>query len=173
MSLIIGIADGKHVWMGADSGGSLGDMVIPHRDPKMFKVGPMICGFVGYARAIQAAQYVTPPKSKKDPYKYLNKYTIALQKAVNQAMGNENGDDPVLMGLIGYKGKIYSMDGIFNYSDPYISFNAVGVGSEFVLGYLYNRIRGSKPRDMIDHAFRAAKEFYPIIILPPIITYKK
>ncbi|KKN17732.1 hypothetical protein LCGC14_0962700, partial [marine sediment metagenome] len=58
MTCIVGfIDDGGKAWMGGDSAGVAGHHTHPRRDPKVFRVGPVLIGYTSSFRMGQLLRY--------------------------------------------------------------------------------------------------------------------
>jgi len=156
MSCIVGIVEGKKVWMGAESCASTGDGErVYTKLKKIFKNGPYLIGFVGNVRPGQVIMpNWKPPKDIKDfPDALIERFT---EKG---CIGVDSEDQTTIQGtnfLIAFKNKLYGIliDFQMNEIDTYV---AIGSGSDFATGSLHttNSMKFS-PEKRIKLALEAA-----------------
>jgi ATP-dependent protease HslVU (ClpYQ) peptidase subunit len=173
MTCIVGLLYKGKVYIGADSAGVDSNYNITTRkDPKVFKVGDFIIGFTTSFRMGQILQHsLKLPKPTKQEEKDIFKYmTTKFIEAVRRALkvggftkinsGNEVGGQF----LVGYKGRLFSIESDFQVAESAAHFHAVGCGAEYALGSLHATFNTHEaflpqPKTIIEFALLAASTF--------------
>jgi ATP-dependent protease HslVU (ClpYQ) peptidase subunit len=175
MTCIVGIVDKGNVYMGGDSAGVSGLSVSVRADEKVFSNGPFIMGFTTSFRMGQILRYkFDPPRQTVgvDDMKYMvTDFVDAVRKCFGEnGFGSTNDKSPNAGGtfLVGYNGKLYTVDSDFQVGIPADNYDAVGCGTDLALGALY-ATAGKKPLDRIRIALEAASKFSGGV-LPPFVT---
>ena len=166
MTCIVGLIDGKKVWMGGDSAGVDPDAlsIATCKMPKVFKVGKFVIGFSVSFRMGQLLQYkLKPPKHPPDmdTYEYMVKHFVeAVRRCFGDGGLGNNGDDNNSSGgnfLVGYQGRLFLVLAdytVFESSEPYA---ATGCGGEYAVGALHGASGRSTPEARILKALKAAE----------------
>lgn len=169
MTAVVAIEDTskKTVYMGADSCGIAGLNHTVRDDPKVFINGPFIMAFTSSFRMGNLLNYkVDPPKQsvKQSDIQYMNTDFIDHVREVF----NKNGYGTPASGgtfLVGYNGKLYTVDNDFQIGIPHEKYDAAGCGAPYALGALF-ATKGKKPEERIKIALEAAT-FNSAGVLPP------
>lgn len=170
MTCIVGIGDGKNVWIGGDSAGTNGwlDQTV-RSDVKVFTNGPMVFGFTSSYRMGQLLRYsLTVPKhyaeDETDDMAYLvTKFVDALRKCLKDGgwgLTDNHHDNGAEVGgtfLLGYRGQVYSIQSDFQVAWPTDNIAACGCGENYALGSLHSTT--GKPKQRIQQALDAASRF--------------
>ena len=73
--------------------------------------------------------------------------------------------------LLGYKGKLYVLDGDWNIGEPAENYTALGSGASVAMGAMFATFKASKsmtPKARLEVALQAASE-YMVGISPPFV----
>lgn len=176
MTAIVGLVDDGEVWMGADSAGVAGLSLVVRKDPKVFISGPFIVGFTSSFRMGQIlrfgesgqrlddAKFVRDLQSITDPWEAMVSEVVPwLRKAFKSAgyAETENGKEWGGTFLIGYRGRLFQVEGDFQVGESSHGFDAVGCGQEMALGSLHtSRFKPDwGPQQRVRTALEAAQEF--------------
>lgn len=171
---IVGIAHKGTVWMGCDSMASSAYLKLALKEPKIFRNGDMLFGVCGTVRIRDVIEFTTPPErgeSMTSDREYLvRSYAPTLRNAMKDAGILETVDGIDEWGgamLIGYRGKLYSMEGDFALMEQ--KEWATGSGCEYALGSLFST--SGEPQKRIKTALMAACEYSPSCG-PPLLVAK-
>jgi ATP-dependent protease HslVU (ClpYQ) peptidase subunit len=167
VTCIIGVIDGGKAWVGGDS--ALSDMttheLIACVNQKVFKVGECVIGVSGSARVADAMRYnlETPKHPRRmDPARYMRTYFIdavrdCLRKAGSlQSVHGVDGCEAHV--LIGYRGRLFIIEGDLHIHEALDDYAAVGSGSSVANGALAVS-RGVPPRKRILAALTASERY--------------
>lgn len=161
MSTVVGVVDGKNIWIGADSRASTEDGDIrSNKCKKIFRNGDYLFGFIGSVRGGQILfpEYFSPPKKL-----YELPDAIRLQCSEKGCLGvNENQMSVHACNfLIGYKGKLYEMLIDFQLTEV-PEYSAIGAGCNYAFGSLFTTSKVKEtisPKERVKLAIQAASEF--------------
>ena len=153
MTTIVGITDGTHVYMAADSGVFTNNVVYSQPHPKTFELVPdMLLGYSGSSRVADLIRgWLRPhglskfaPDHDHDhqlsylagPFAHQLRELLKEHGALITSVEKDDNGKELMDGvmLIGWRGKLYSIHsdfGVIESSDPY---HATGAGQEFVYG---------------------------------------
>ena len=165
MTVIVGIAHKKKVWMGADSAAtnSWGELSIISQ-PKIFTRGIIIFGVAGSARASNLLMYrFQPPEPQtNDVDEYMaTDFIDTMRECFKQggvAQEDNNVESVYAQILVGLMGNLYSIDGDFQVCKNAYGYDAIGTGGMIALGSLYSTKKRS-PQARIQVALEAAQEY--------------
>lgn len=178
MTCIVGFTDGKTVYLGGDSAGVAGYNTTVRKDPKVFKNKKFVMGFTSSFRMGDLLKYrfVPPPVKKNIP---LEQYMATdFVDAVRECFRNfaygktESGEQSGGTFLVGYKGRLFTIDSDFQVGENELPFDACGCGQSYAFGSMYNdylRRDLDDPDAIIERALKAAAEFSGGV-LPPFRT---
>ena len=169
MTCIVGIEHNGSVYIGADSAG-VGNIITPRADIKAFfsKNKEFIYGFTSSFRMGQILQhsFTAPERDKKmkDDFEYLVAvYVPALMECMSERGYASVNNNRVSGGtfMLGYRGKLYTIDSDFQVGRSLHGYDPVGCGQEMALGSLYTSTKmGVKdPKKILTLALDAASEF--------------
>ena len=146
MTCVVGIADGKTVWMGADSAMSDGWSIRESKAYKIFKSHGFLIGTTGSLRIRQLLQHGI---NYKELNAISNKYSDKLEFMIKEFIPpvrkifKDNGfseiNNNVEKGgyfLVGFYGELYSIESNFQVVTSKPSYAAIGSGEYFALGSL-------------------------------------
>ena len=174
MTAVVGVVDGSHVWIGADSAGVANWSVVNRKDPKVFRLGPMLVGFTSSFRMGQLIRYSmkAPPEAPpEDPYAYMvSEFVPRLRKCLKRGgfAKVENGREEAGTMLIGYCGHLFEIGEDYQVGEGFDGYAAVGGGYEVALGALYAS-GDHLPADRVKIALEAAAAHH-IGVRPPFVV---
>jgi hypothetical protein len=177
MTCVVSIVENNTVYMGGDSAGIAGLSITIRSDEKVFINGPFIIGITGSFRMSDLLRYkLDPPKQTvhRDDRAYLvTDFVDSLRKCFSV---NGFGDKDATVGgtfLLGYKGKLYSVQKDYQVGLPSTQYDAVGCGSDLALGSLHSTAKMNlKPEQRITMALEAASTF-SAGVAPPFLILKQ
>lgn len=143
MTCIAAIADGKKVYMAADSAGVGGLSLSNRKDPKIYIVKDFMFGFTSSFRMGQLLGHSFKPPARH-PDIPLETYMIttfvdALRDCLKAGgyVTTESGRDSGGVFLVGHMGRLFCLQEDFQVEELTDDFNAVGCGGQIALGALY------------------------------------
>lgn len=160
------IDDAGSVWMGGDSA-ACGDhlSIATRQDPKVFRVGCYLIGFVESFRMGQILQYHlnpdVPPK-RGDLKAFMAREFVPTVRKVLKDHGFarvENTQETFGDFLVGVRGRIFSIHEDLDVGEYHRPFAAIGCGSDLALGSLFTSTRDKSPRRRLQTALQAAATF--------------
>ncbi len=143
MTCIVGIAENGKVYIGGDSAGVAGLSLSVRSDEKVFKNGEFLFGFTTSFRMGQLLRYsFSPPErgEKVEDDKYLVKAFIDSVRSCLKDGGFAATKNSVEEGgtfLLGYRGKLYTVESDYQVAKAADSFAAVGCGDQIAHGSLF------------------------------------
>ncbi len=184
MTCIIGVEHEGVVYMGADSIGLNGwaKDIIAH--DKLFNRAGMLFGCAGNPRMAQILRYQTTfmqqgPDHPDEEYlvrEVVEKARLAFRE--HGFMETENGRDVMTSCfLLGYKGKLYSVENGFQLCRSARQFYALGAGDDFAMGALHATLSQYETwtetliTESIRHALKTAAEL-SAAVAPPFVVEK-
>jgi ATP-dependent protease HslVU (ClpYQ) peptidase subunit len=173
MTCIVGLEHEGDVYIGGDSAGiEVYSLAISGRaDEKVFLTddGNFAMGFAGSFRIGQLLRYalVAPEQGQRqDDMAYMVTYFIDAVRAMQKERGalNKAGDHDVesqdAAFLVGYNGKLYSVEEDFQVGRPIADYAATGCGADIAMGAMYaTRAAMMAPEERITLALAAAAEY--------------
>jgi len=167
MTVIIGLEQDDKVYIGGDGVASAGSLTNKITNPKVFIKKPMIIGFCHSLRMGQLLRYslkIPPHPHGKDAFDYLTTNFISAVQSVLAKNGFFDLDPAKIMScfpfLVGYRGKIYEVNGDFGFIKYEKKYCAIGAGTELALGSLHSTETLIKnPEKRIIMALEAASSF--------------
>lgn len=162
MTCIVGVIQDSKVFIGADSAGVRGLDVWVRKDPKVFKNGEFIIGCTSSFRMIQLLRFsFRPPKmhTDQDVYQYMCVDFVNEVRKCFKEGGFAEIDKYVESGgsfLVGYKGRLFGIEGDFQVSESSDGYNSVGCGESFALAALDALPKEMSAEDKIRRALEIA-----------------
>ena len=185
MSCVVGITDGKTVWMGADSAITFGDYIRTDNIPKLLKVDGVLIGMAGGARAYQILKVLfRPPKRKtrESVYGFIVRFVESMRLCLNgcrhEIQGDDDKDPYFYLFLIGYKGRLFKVDPAFSICEHILGYDAIGEDS-VALGCLYTEwthyggLETHTPDELILRALNAVEAHCGVVRGPMIVETVK
>lgn len=175
MTCIVGIAHKGKIWMGGDSASVCGERIQREALPKVYRRGEYLIGGAGDARIGDLLHYAfkppTLPKHNLDRF-MATRFIPALQKCFEKfsypPADTENGDAFEGNILIGARGHLYNVDGLFAVGRVAEGFDAIGTGADLALGALYASAN-LRPQERLEVALSAAANFCQSVRPPFVI----
>lgn len=172
MTIIVGVCDGRSVWMGADSFAGNGEYVLTGKLPKVWQAAvveaetavqrPILAGSSGDYRAGYLVRLTPLPEDEtEDAYAYIaGPFVDALRKRFQEAgwqklSDGRDGDNDVHV-LVGYRGRLFSIWEDFQAVETVHDYMAIGAAMTVALGSLHST-GGIDSRTRIDMALKAAE----------------
>lgn len=171
MTCIVGIADGRNVWMGGDAAGSSGHHIDVRAHPKVFRLhrhgqDDILVGYTSSFRMGQALQYGWDfpdlPAPRADLMQWM---CTAFIDSVRDRLGaagfkkTDNGEERGGMFMVGVRGRLFTIDSDFQVGEVVDGYNAVGCGDDLARGSLFSTsFEGARlnPTERIERALAAA-----------------
>jgi len=142
MTCIIGFEKGGTVWIGGDSAGTASNMHQRIRkDKKVFVRGEFIFGFCGSFRMGDLLKHtlVLPEvqKGKDDVSFMVNDFVNAIRACFDEE-NKKNGEEKMTpYFLVGFRGKLFNIQGDYQVGQPADGFDAVGSGADIAIGAMH------------------------------------
>lgn len=162
MTCIVGLVQNGHVYMGGDSAGVAGYELVLRRDPKVFRVGPFVIGFTSSFRMGQLLHYklAAPGRTtSQDVAAYMATDFVDAVRTCLQTGGyarKENEEETAGTFLVGYSGRLFTIDSDYQVGESIDNFAAVGCGAQVALGALFATPQ-RPPRERLTTALKAAE----------------
>ncbi len=145
MTCIVGFANEKKMILAGDSAGVGGYDITIRNDPKVFSLkqskGPDV--LIGFTSSFRMGQLLMTMRVPRDdvgqPFGFmLAQFVPAVRKLFAQGgfMSKENGREEGGTFLVGYRGKLFTINGDFQVGEPADQYDAIGCGESFALGAL-------------------------------------
>jgi hypothetical protein len=156
MTCVVGLLDKGTVYMGADSAAVKGTL---------FLNNGFILGFCGSFRMGQILQYhLAPvhPQPGQNTYEYMVTTFIEQVRDCLKQCGFAEIVNEVETGgefLVGFKGRLFSIDNDFHVAEIAHDYVSLGSGSDIAHGSLYSTKSMKRPQDRIKLALQAAEEW--------------
>jgi ATP-dependent protease HslVU (ClpYQ) peptidase subunit len=170
VTCIVGLVEGGVTYIGADSIGSNSYTKTIRKDKKVFKLkdtDKAIIGFTSSFRMGQLLMYANNLLDKRDEDKIDHEYLVT--KFVPEVIQlfekggfsrNESGEKSGGSFLLGFKDRLYSIDGDFQVGENALNYDACGSGEEFAKGSLHSTNGFNLPPEQrVRKALQAASEF--------------
>jgi hypothetical protein len=170
MTCVVGLADGRTVYIGGDSAATTENgRKTPRADPKVFFLGKhLLVGCSGSIRMAQLVQFeLKPPAHKKSDTDYgyiFCRVVSSIRKCLEKGGFKEECAGNL---VAGYRGRLYEIECDFNVArlaDPYC---AIGTGGPIALGAMYATADlGWSPGARITTALEAAERYNTGVAAP-------
>ncbi|WP_323775985.1 hypothetical protein [Leisingera sp.] len=171
MTCIVGIADGRNVWMGGDAAGSSGHRIDVRSHPKVFRLrkhgqDDILIGYTSSFRMGQALQYGWDFPDLPSPRADLMQWMCTdFIDSVRERLGaagfkkTDNGEERGGMFMVGLRGRLFTIDSDFQVGEVVDGYNAIGCGDDLARGSLFSTGHGGgefKPTERVECALAAA-----------------
>jgi hypothetical protein len=162
MTCIAGVVDGQRVVMGADSAGVGGWNLSLRADEKVFVKDKVIVGFTSSFRMGQLLRYafaVPAHTEGMDPFEYMvTSFVTALRTCLEQGgyAQKVNGQETGGTFLVGYRGRLFSVQNDYQVEETICGYNACGCGEQIAVGSLFSST-GKTAEERIKLALTAAE----------------
>lgn len=140
MTCVVGLVEKETVHIGVDSAAVQGWTRRASRVPKVFRRGPFLIGYTTSFRMGQLLQHhldVPPQEAGQDDMEYLVTHFIERVRALLKEKGFTKVEQNTEKGgqfLVGYRGRLYTVESDFQVGEHFDGFEVLGSGSEFALG---------------------------------------
>ncbi len=174
MTCIVGVTLNNKVYIGGDSAGVGGYDLVHRKDEKVFMNRDFLFGFTSSFRMGQLLRYAfSPPpiKENQDVYAYMvTDFIDAVRHCMASGgyMRRENGVEEGGHFLVGYKGRLFHIEGDFQVGEYSEGYASVGCGSSYAMGSMFST-EGMEPEKRIEIALTAAEKFSAGVCGPNII----
>lgn len=164
MTCVVGLVDKGTVYIGVDSAAVQGWTRRKSKVAKVFRRGPFLIGYTTSFRMGQLLQHhldVPPQEAAQDDVAYLVTHFIEKARALFKEKGFAKVESNTEKGgqfLVGYKGRLYSVESDFQVGEHEDGYDAIGSGADFALGALAALTR-LKPTERITRALEIAAHF--------------
>ncbi len=171
MTCIVGIVENEKVTIGCDSAGVDGLSLTVRDDKKIFRNGEFLIGFTSSFRMGQLLQYkLDPPKHHPDDdtFKYMvTEFIEAVRTCLKDGGFAEKEKEAEAGGtfLVGYKNRLFKIQGDYQVGESSHKFDACGCGEELALGSLVTS-KDQSPEKRIKEALKAAETFSAGVAAP-------
>lgn len=166
MTCIIGLAhESGEVFIGADSAGFDGDgwEIQPQALPKVFGIGEFLLGYTTSFRMGQLLQYsldLPPHDETLTDLEYMVRHFIEAVRSCLKGGGFAKIEDNQEEGgtfLVGYRGRLYTVQSDFSVLVPRDGLDACGCGRRYALGAM--AVMTCPPAERIMYALEVAARF--------------
>lgn len=176
MTCIVSVQEKGIIYMGGDSAGVAGLSITIRSDVKVFQNHEFLIGFAGSFRMGQLLHYrfVPPPQPVGvDDMRYMvTDFIDGVRKCFfDNGYGSKERNEGGSF-LVGYKGRLYTIDRDFQVGIPTDQMYAIGSGQEISLGALY-ATKKMKPEARLKLALEAAAHHNAGVIAPFIFMKSK
>ncbi len=169
MTCIVGFANEKKMILMGDSAGTSGYDVVIRSDPKVFtleqKGGPnVLIGFTSSFRMGQLLMTLEVPRDDiGEPFGFMiARFIPAVRKLFAQGgfLVKENGREEGGKFLVGYRGKLFTIDSDFQVGIAADQYDSIGCGESYALGVLDVLLcqKDADPRQALTVALQLAEK---------------
>lgn len=176
MTCIVGLEQDGKVYIGGDSAAVGGQDIYASRTPKVFQNGRYLIGYTTSFRMGQLLQFSLGriTVKKKDPFAHLVTEFIPHLRTLFENGGYSritNNKEAGGSFLLGYKGKVYSIQSDFQVNSCIDGMMACGCGEDYALGSMYSTQRIKDPEKRLIMALSAAAH-YSTGVCEPFLVMK-
>lgn len=165
MTCIVGVVEKGTVYIGGDSASVAGWTSRVTRLPKVFRRGPFLIGYTTSFRMGQLLEHAlnVPAQGAKerDDMRYMvtvfAEHVRQLLKERGVAKIEANAESGGQF-LVGYRGRLYSVQSDFQVNEMADGFDAVGSGAEYALGAIA-ALKGQPPVQRLKRALAISAHF--------------
>ncbi len=164
MTCVVGLVEKDTVHMGVDAAAVQGWTRRTSKSTKVFKRGPFLIGFTTSFRMGQLLEHhltVPPKKDDEDDVAYLVTTFVERVRTLLKDKGftkieqnNEKGGQF----LVGYRGRLYTVESDFQLNETHEPYQAVGSGADFALGAMM-ALDALPPAKRLKRALQVAAHF--------------
>lgn len=166
MTCVVGlVSPDNKVYIGADSAGSDGSVVVIRKDSKVFRNGRYLMGFTSSFRLGDLLKYAFNPPEYEDRENQeatleqfmATEFIDKLRKCLSDG-GYATKSNEVEYGgnfLVGYKGRLFTVESDYQIGENFEGYDAIGCGSQVARGALFVSPR-LKPVQRVKRALEAA-----------------
>jgi 20S proteasome alpha/beta subunit len=168
MTCIVGLIDNDTVYLGGDSAAVAGWDLTVKKEPKVFRLGPLLIGTTGSCRVAQLLQYrLTVPSLKKVNPETLYRWVAidlidAIRECLKEAGHSKKENEQEVAGgntiLVGVAGRLFTIYDDYGCIEPALPYEAVGCGAPYAKGTLW-ATESVSPMERVEMALRSAETF--------------
>lgn len=183
MTCILAYKINGNICMAGDSIASNGNTYSIIKNPKIFKKGQMLIGYSSSFRMGQLIQYsfVPPEDTHNDALIYLvEDFIPALRNCLKEGGYTVVSNNAETGGffLVGYKGRLFTVQSDFQVSEDLGNYAALGAGEDFALASMYTLennfcITENNIEKFLQDALKAAENFSPYVKPPYYVIWEK
>lgn len=174
MTCVVGLVDRGRIILGADSAGSIDYQLNVRADSKIFTVNNIIFGICGSFRMRDLLMHhVDIPKYNSNQHDSDREYIVTevienIRQVFKDKGLTRTFDDTMEMFdgsfLLGFNGKLYSIEDDYQLAEQLFPFHAVGCGADIALGSLHTtefmaRSKRPTPIGRLTAALEASERF--------------
>ena len=171
MTCVIGLVHRRRIYMGADSAATGNRFMRTTSLPKGFQAGEHLIGYCGSFRMGQVLQHCLaspehPPGEAVDTY-MVTRFVEAVRVAF-KANWVPPADEQKERGghfLVGYRGRLFSVNNDFHVGDMHDGFDCIGSGAPVALGAM-KALENLAPKERIERALEITS-YYVSDVAPP------
>jgi ATP-dependent protease HslVU (ClpYQ) peptidase subunit len=174
MTCVIGIIDNDRVFIGGDSAAVAGWTRRRTLLQKVFRRGPFLIGYTTSFRMGQLLEHqlLVPKQDDRESNMgfMVNKFIEATRALLKERgfskieSNNESGGKF----MVGYRGRLYSIESDFQVGEMAEGFDAIGSGSEFALGAM-SALNALPPKRRILRSLEIASEYNMGVCAPFVV----
>lgn len=176
MSCVVAVKNGNVCYVGGDSCGVIDASEIRIRkDQKVFKNKGIVIGFCG---SVRNGQCLKPNVWKPPPKLNIEDIVFSIKDTMDECGGllppiEDTGENMGSIFVVSFKGKLYEVQGDFQYAEFEDDYTAIGAGKQFALGSLYETQKDYSitPKIRVIKALECSAYFSPFV-RPPFIVFK-
>jgi ATP-dependent protease HslVU (ClpYQ) peptidase subunit len=171
MTCVIGLVQRKRIYIGADSAAVGNRFIRTTNLPKVFRKGPFLIGYCGSFRMGQVLEYCleVPAQRKDEPVTsfLVNGFIEGVRSALKAkgVAAVEQNKEKGGQFLVGYKGRLYSVNSDFHVGDMLDEFDCIGSGAPVALGAM-KALEGLGPKQRIERALEITAYYTPDVCGP-------
>jgi len=145
MTCIVGVVQGDHVYIGADSAAVAGSLIRALHKPKVFRNGPFVIGFTSSFRMGQLLEYALEVPGQEEDMPNEKYMVMVFVEAVRKCLDEygflktDNGREEIGAFLVGYRDGLYCMAEDLQILQNLDGIAACGSGREFALAVMHDR----------------------------------
>lgn len=165
MTCIVGVVQKGTVYIGGDSASVSGWTSRVTRLPKVFRRGPFLIGYTTSFRMGQLLEHslnvpAQGPKERDDMRFMVTVFAEHVRQLLKErgVAKIESNAESGGQFLVGYRGRLYSVQQDFQVNEMADGFDAVGSGAEYALGALA-ALRGQPPVQRLKRALAISAHF--------------
>lgn len=173
MTCIVGVVQGVRIVIGGDGASVSGWDHLPRADAKVFQKGEFLIGYTSSFRMGQLLQYefaVPVHPDGLEVFEYMvTRFVPALRECFKSGGFAQEKERQESGGtfLVGYRGRLFHIEGDYQVVEPLNAFSAVGCGAQIALGALYVLDDAEQdPLERVARALQAASNFNAAVRRP-------
>jgi len=161
MTCVIGLIHGSRIYMGSDSAAVGNRFIRTTNLPKIFRNGPFLIGYCGSFRMGQVLEHsLRIPRQKEDQSDIAFMINVFIENVRNclKEKGVASIEQRKETGghfMVGYKGRLYSINSDFHVGDMLDGFDCIGSGAPIALGAM-KALEKTRPKQRIEKSLEVA-----------------